>query len=162
MLPWRVGKAALSTKKLSPHLFMRKWPFSSSSSSPSEVSAVSLHQTNESLHFSLCCSNSGSSSGIIDRPYILTPKRVSPVEEINELTITQHGLVDSIASSIEKHYAIEKGQFVGGMGESDGGVWISSETSFDTLYYWEHIRGKCIPGAFDIDILKLKLSCSRF
>jgi len=64
--------------------------------------------------------------------------------EIKELEISE-GLIDSIASSIEEHYAIENSeQFVGGMGENDGGVWISSDTNVDTLYYWEDIRGKFI------------------
>jgi len=145
-LACRLGKAVFSTRKLSPNVLLGQRHLSSSSFvHQSEVSSVKLYQTNDSLHFSLCCSNSDSSSETPDRPYILTPsKSLPPVEEMNELTITQQGLVDSIASSIESHYAIEnsKGQFVGGMGESDGGVWISSEASFDTLHYWEHIRGE--------------------
>mmetsp|Transcript_665 Transcript_665/g.1049 ORF Transcript_665/g.1049 Transcript_665/m.1049 type:complete len:249 (+) Transcript_665:117-863(+) len=122
-------KVVLSSRQLSP---------SFSTSIQNGISSVKVHQTNESLHFQLCSNNIDSSS-LNSRPYILTPSMPS-VREINELEISE-GLIDAIASSIEEHYAIENSeQFVGGMGENDGGVWISSDTSVDTLYYWEDIR----------------------
>ena len=134
-ISYALRKVALSSRPLAT---------SFSTSIQNGISSVKVHQTNESLHFQLCSNKIDSSSENSGRPYILTPNLMPSAREIKELEISE-GLIDSIASSIEEHYAIENSeQFVGGMGENDGGVWISSDTNVDTLYYWEDIRGKFI------------------
>ncbi len=53
-------------------------------------------------------------------------------------------LVKDVSSFVESHYELDgNSQFVGGMGENDGGVWFVSDNDdvFDTLDYWEDIRG---------------------
>ncbi len=78
---------------------------------------------------------------------MLTGSRTIHMEDL-AMTDTTSGtecddFVQSVASEIEKHYAIENSeQFVGGMGENDGGVWILSSPhgSRDTLEYWAVIR----------------------
>lgn len=83
------------------------------------------------------------------RPVILSPDISS--FPTTELSLSASSPVnDQIAESIEAHYTLDNDgsgnsqQFVGGMGESDGGVWfLSRETdSLDTLDYWESIQGK--------------------
>lgn len=131
-------KVVLSSKPLTSSF--RPLATSFSTSIQNGISSVKVHQTNESLHFQLCSNDIDPLSENSGRPYILTPS----AKDVKELEISQ-GLINSIASSIEEHYAIENSeQFVGGMGENDGGVWISSDTNVDTLYYWEDIRGKFI------------------
>jgi hypothetical protein len=51
-------------------------------------------------------------------------------------------MVTDMADIIDAHYALEgKDQFVGGMGENDGGVWfVSNDHCVETLDYWEQIR----------------------
>ena len=130
-ISYALRKVALSSRPLAT---------SFSTSIQNGISSVKVHQTNESLHFQLCSNDIDPLSENSGRPYILTPS----AKDVKELEISQ-GLINSIASSIEEHYAIENSeQFVGGMGENDGGVWISSDTNVDTLYYWEDIRGKFI------------------
>lgn len=79
------------------------------------------------------------------RPLILSP--ISKEIQNKAETIrtgsasTENDFVQSVTSEIEKHYAIENSeQFVGGMGENDGGVWMVSGGTGDTLDYWEVIR----------------------
>ena len=81
------------------------------------------------------------------RPLILSP--ISKEIQNKAETIrtgsasTENDFVQSVTSEIEKHYAIENSeQFVGGMGENDGGVWMVSGGTGDTLDYWEVIRGE--------------------
>jgi hypothetical protein len=82
----------------------------------------------------------------------LTPLTLSPLqddrfqEKLTQtpaiIATTENDFVQGIASEIERHYAIENSeQFVGGMGENDGGVWIVSDGLNDTLDYWEFIKG---------------------
>ena len=65
-------------------------------------------------------------------------------------------LFHEIPSVIEHHYAIEnQDQFVGGMGENDGGVWfVVDENDYenDTLDYWEQIRGKWLTSFNTISV----------
>mmetsp|Transcript_3651 Transcript_3651/g.4486 ORF Transcript_3651/g.4486 Transcript_3651/m.4486 type:complete len:341 (+) Transcript_3651:191-1213(+) len=59
-------------------------------------------------------------------------------------------VIDDISAAVESHYTLDdRDQFVGGMGENDGGVWFVVDGSSsngdeyeycDTLDYWEHIR----------------------
>ena len=87
---------------------------------------------------------------------------------------THAHLVQCISGEIERHYALDdddddsnddgrdfdssenahKQQFVGGMGESDGGVWIVTDETCeelgDALDYWELIRGE---NSFQVHML---------
>ena len=93
-----------------------------------------------------------------ERPRIYSPALFIPEEEKNELSIcpddvgTNDQFIEHISSTVESHYTLDsdegtdndRDQFVGGMGENDGGVWfvVDEIDEFDTLDYWEQIRGK--------------------
>ncbi len=62
----------------------------------------------------------------------------------------QDDIIRDISAIVESHYTLDgsdgRDQFVGGMGENDGGVWFVADCSdgsgCDTLDHWQLIRGK--------------------
>ena len=82
-----------------------------------------------------------------EMPYDEKPPRILFPSHIPIIPVSS--IVD-IQTAVEKHYELESGQqFVGGMGESDGGVWfVPTHTNSDPMHhYTEFIE----PG---IDLVK--------
>lgn len=89
-----------------------------------------------SLHFII----SGSSEGDKKRKLILPSSLVNAEKE--QVNLVDNSAITSITTVIEKYYSLDTSDhFVGGMGESDGGVWLASETlsGIDTLDFMEEI-----------------------
>jgi hypothetical protein len=113
------------------------------------TSNVKFHQSDQSIHFYLL-SNDASTDIEWDDPsmkFILSNSQYNNKKQVvKQLDISQGlSIQSSIAAQIEKHYCIESSnQFVGGMGENDGGVWISAISTLDTLDYWDDIKGKYV------------------
>lgn len=109
----------------------------SSSSSKNNISDVKFYQSAQSISFYFICDGE-TKSGDPSLNFILSNAHL-PSHATTDLDIS-NGLTESVVSQIEKHYSIENsGQFVGGMGENDDGVWISAISTVDTLDYWEVI-----------------------
>lgn len=130
--------------------------FQKISSSRSSNSSTSVHYfNNESLNIILSSQsefNNENISKFINKnklPCILSPAvniQNDSKKEPKELSLffDKPTLVKDVASFVGSHYELDgKSQFVGGMGENDGGVWFVSDNNdvFDTLDYWEDIRG---------------------
>ena len=132
---------------------------SSSSSSSPILKSVHSFEKDSSLYLFLASNNSNddndpiaeSSSSPSLSPFILSPYD-SESDPIGKVVIDANSsssesyleVTESIAARIEAHYALENdgNQFVGGMGENDGGVWfVSSKGDYwDTLDHWQLIR----------------------
>ena len=108
-----------------------------------------LRDSNETSSLNIVLRNSAKteSSDFMSNPLTLSPLQDNRFQETLSQTpaiiaTTENDFVQGIASEIERHYAIENSeQFVGGMGENDGGVWIVSDGMDDALDYWEFIKG---------------------
>mmetsp|Transcript_5876 Transcript_5876/g.8296 ORF Transcript_5876/g.8296 Transcript_5876/m.8296 type:complete len:292 (-) Transcript_5876:30-905(-) len=122
-------------------------------SSPLQRPLVTYVQSEEKLHFVF---SPNDSDVPVDEKLILSP-HLSQYEHIplqmttsnapgrGDVDDDDHDMVSFIAAEIENRYSLdekehESRQFVGGMGESDGGVWFSSDGKIDTLAYWKEIR----------------------
>ena len=118
--------------------------YSARSMATGVISSVKFFRGNESLNFIISSlPGDKAPSNANKRPYILSPGVDATKGAIFDLDVEDDDVVQSIAGQIEKHYALENSeQFVGGMGENDGGVWITSDGDGDTLDYWEEIRGE--------------------
>lgn len=141
---------------------------------------VTYVQSEEKLHFVF---SPNDSDATVDEKLILSP-HLSQYEHIplpapgrvNVDDVDDDEMVSFIAAEIENRYSLddkehESRQFVGGMGESDGGVWFSSDGKIDTLAYWKEIRniieiakehrhgipfGIYTSGLTDVDPIQLK------
>lgn len=106
--------------------------------------SVNYFDADESLNFVLSSGevDSNVSAAIKKEPFIYSPALFVDKNEIKTCSKS----VSDIAATIEAHYALDgRHQFVGGMGENDGGVWFVADTDsdhHDTLDYWEKIHGK--------------------
>jgi len=122
-------------------------------SNASSCVKYAIHKKDASLHFIFSGGNdetrNGSTSAADDYPLILSPCLQMSDEMLHPLTATnEDGIVQLIVGEIERHYSLEDGgsegastrQFVGGMGENDGGVWFTSSCQRDTLYYYSEIK----------------------
>lgn len=80
-------------------------------------------------------------------PKIYSPALSISPEKLNTMRIDDDSATHNIQhfhKIIESHYTLEdRSQFVGGMGENDGGVWFMNRDldDIDTLDYYEEIRG---------------------
>lgn len=108
-----------------------------------KITNVKFHQSDQSIHFYLL-SNDATDQEWNDpsMKFILCNSQYNKKQVVKQLDISQGLSIQSnIAAQIEKHYCIESSnQFVGGMGENDGGVWISAISTLDTLDYWDDIK----------------------
>lgn len=114
----------------------------------------------DALHFIISSDESSESNPTkIFSPALFLPKDGIDVTEGKEYNIedpsssslsVRDEMITDISAIVESHYTLDNGnQFVGGMGENDGGVWFvadcnsstcSGDGCDDTLDYWEHIR----------------------
>jgi hypothetical protein len=112
----------------------------SASQNSTKLSAVTFCRSEHSIDFYLLSSDDKEWNDP-NIKFILSNSRY-PSQNVHRLDISK-GLKIPVVEQIEKHYSIEDSKhFVGGMGENDKGVWISSKSSLDTLDYWEDIRGE--------------------
>ncbi len=122
----------------------------SSCTSTSSSSIQYFNNDEQALHFVLSSGSSDNNNSVKDDGYrdIVLPKIYSPVINFDRSKMKYADSDDNIQSLndiIESHYTLDdRDQFVGGMGENDGGVWFvnndDDENNLDTLDYWEEIR----------------------
>jgi len=77
------------------------------------------------------------------KPFVLHPVLSHPFVTLDVQSLTNEQATDRIISIIEHHYELKdgSGQFVGSMGENDGGVWFLGDGDcMDTLDHWDIIQ----------------------
>jgi len=117
-----------------------------SNSTTPKISKIKSYEHNNALHFII---SSNEDKKDQKKSIILSPSFFADEEEKDVVLesidddSSQDVVLESISSRIEARYGLDnQAQFVGGMGENDGGVWFVADTldDFDTLDYWEQIR----------------------
>lgn len=79
------------------------------------------------------------------KPFVFHPVLSHLVGKLDIKSLSNEQIIDGIISIIEHQYDLKDrtGQFVGSMGEGDGGVWFLADGHcFDALDHWDTIRGK--------------------
>jgi hypothetical protein len=87
-------------------------------------------------------------------PFILHPPLSHKISTWDVQSLSNSEIIDSIIKIIERQYELRdrSDQFVGSMGENDGGVWfVAKGRKYDALDHWDIIQGNFI----SIDILFL-------
>lgn len=80
-----------------------------------------------------------------DSPLLLALPELEAYEKPSRILFPQSAPVVAVTSvqdivdAVEQHYEINGGQFVGGMGESDAGVWFVPTNDSDPLHHFEDL-----------------------
>ena len=122
---------------------------------PPSCSSVNYFNDDQALHFIISSKDSSlndRSSSSSNMPKIYSPALNFEPTSMKKMELhrnTSSDTIQSVHDIIESHYTLDdttKDQFVGGMGENDGGVWFvnnddnDDEEDKDTLDYWQEIR----------------------
>jgi len=88
--------------------------------------------------------NKPSTTSII-KPFVLHPFLNPLFDSFDVQSLKTEQVTERIINIVERYYELKdgEGQFVGSMGENDGGVWfIGDGYYFDALDHWDLIRGR--------------------